>query len=203
LPANWNALSIENVRAGENTVQLNFTRTSEGIFLEAERSTGSRECFIEFRPAISLRATVQRAELNGKPLPFKVEANDKDQHVIVRFPVAEGQKFLRIIIANDFAVTATAALPALGAVSSGLRVLSESWSASHDQLTLNVSGAAGARYELAVWNGAQIGSVDGAELRKKPEGTELVLQIPRNGSQSYAPKIVIHFSEAPNKSKKR
>jgi hypothetical protein len=89
-------------------------------------------------------------------------------------------------------------------VSTGLRILSESWSASHDQLTLNVSGSGGARYELKVWNGAQIGSVDGAELKKRPEGSILALQIPRNGSQPYTQsKVVIHFSDTQSKGKRR
>jgi len=97
---------------------------------------GTGESTIEFRPAISLRATVQKAELNGKPLPFRVETNDEDQHVVVRFPVSEGQKFVRIVVVNDFGVTSTAVLPPLGSVSAGLRILSETWTASHDQLTL-------------------------------------------------------------------
>src|ERR1700682_3233694 len=156
LPADWNSLGIKNLRIGENKLQLNFTKTAEGIFLEAERNAGTGESTIEFHPSISLRATVQKAELNGKPLPFRVEANDEDQHVLVKFPVGEGQKFLRIFVTNDFAVTPMTALPALGRVSTGVRILSETWSSSHDQLTLDVSGFAGTQYELEVWDAAQI-----------------------------------------------
>jgi GH15 family glucan-1,4-alpha-glucosidase len=204
LPADWNSLGIDNLRIGETKLQLNFTRTAEGTFLEAGRTAGTGEIMIEFRPAISSRATVLRAELNGKPLPFKVEANEEDQHVLVRFPVAEGQKFLRIIISNDFAVTATASLSPLGSVSSGLRVLSETWSPSHDQLTLDVSGAAGAQYRLSVWNAAQIERVEGAQLKKKPEGSTLTLQIPGNAAAAYAQsKIVIHFASAESRSKNK
>src|SRR6267142_1749851 len=203
LPADWNSLGIDNVRVGENKLQLDLTRSAEGIFLEAGRTAGTGETTIEFRPAISLRATVQKAELNGKPLSFRVETNDEDQHVIVRFPVSEGQQFVRIVVANDFAVTSTAALPPLASVSTGLRILSETWTASHDALTLNVSGSAGAQYQLSVWNAAQIDHVDGAELKKKPEVATLTLQIP-GGSDSYTQtKIVIHFSEAQSKTKRR
>jgi len=203
LPADWNSLGIDNVRVGENKLQLDLTRSAEGIFLEAGRTAGTGESTIEFRPAISLRATVQKAELNGKPLPFRVETNDEDQHVVVRFPVSEGQKFVRIVVANDFAVTSTAVLPPLGSVSTGLRILSETWTASHDELTLNVSGSAGAQYQLSVWNAGQIDHVDGAELKKKPEVSTLTLQIP-GGSDSYMQtKIVIHFSEAQSKTKRR
>jgi glycogen debranching enzyme len=204
LPADWNSLGIDNLRVGENKLQLNFTKTAEGIFLEAGRTSGTGESIIEFQPSISLRATVQKAELNGKPLAFRVEANDEDQHVFVRFPVSEGQKFLRIFVTNDFAVTATAVLPPLGSASSGVRILSETWSPSHDQLTLDVSGAAGARYELKAWNAAQIERVEGAELKRKPEGSILLLQIPGSGPESYArTKIVIHFADAQNRSKRR
>src|SRR6266436_2052738 len=181
LPADWNSLGIDNVRVGENKLQLDLTRSAEGIFLEAGRTAGTGESTIEFRPAISLRATVQKVELNGKPLSFRVETNDEDQHVVVRFPVSQGQKFLRILISNDFAVTSTAALPPLGSASTGFRILSETWSASHDELTLNVSGSPGAQYQLSVWNAAQIDHVEGAELKKKPEVTTLTLQIPAGG----------------------
>ena len=204
LPADWSSLGIDNLRVGENKLQLNFTKTAEGIFLEAGRTGGTGESIVEFRPSVSLRATVQRAELNGKPLPFRVEANDEDQHVFVRFPVSEGQQFLRIIVANDFAVTAVPALPPLGSVSSSVRILSETWSSTHDQLTLDFSGSTGAQYELKVWDVAQIERVEGAELKKKPEGSILALQIPNSGSEPYAhTKIVIHFSNVQKTGKRR
>src|SRR6266446_5176062 len=204
LPADWDSLGINNLRVGENKLQLNFTKSAEGIFLEAGRTAGTGESIVEFRPSISLRAAVQKAELDGKPLAFRVEANDEDQHVVVRFPVSDGPKLLRIFVLNDFAVTATQALPPLGSVSAGVRILSETWSASHDQLTLDVSGTRGAQYELKVWNAAQTGSVEGAELKKKPDGSVLALQIPDGGSEGYAhAKIVIHFSNAQNRGKHR
>jgi hypothetical protein len=204
LPADWNSLGLENLRVGENKIQLNFTKTAEGIFLEAERSAGTGECTIEFRPSISLRAKVQKAELNGKPLPFRIEINGEDQHVLVRFPISGGQNFLHIFVVDDFAVTPTTALSSLGSVSTGIRVVSETWSSSHDQLTLDVPGSAGARYELKVWNAAQVERVEGAELKKKPEGATLLLRIPASGSQTYArAQIVIHFANLPSKGKHR
>jgi GH15 family glucan-1,4-alpha-glucosidase len=204
LPADWSSLGVSNLRVGENKLELNFKKTEEGIFLEAARTAGVGESTIEFHPAISLRAIVQRAELNGKPLPFRVESNQEDQHVFVRFPVGEGQKFLRIIVTNDFAVTAASGLPPLGSTSTGVRILSQSWSPSRDQLTLDVSGMAGAQYELKVSNAAQIDHVDGAQLKKKPEGSILALQIPGNGGpENYAQtKVVIHFSAVQNKGKR-
>lgn len=204
LPADWKSLGINNLRVGENKLQLKFAKTAEGFSLEAGRTVGGTECIVEFRPAVSLRAAVNRVELNGKPLPFRVEANGEDQHVVVRFPVAEGQKSLRIYVSNDFSIGATLTLPALGSASRGLRILSETWSASHDQLTLEVSGASGAQYELQTWNPAQIQKIDGAELMKKPGGSVITVQIPANGSGMYGrTKVVIHFADVESKAKRR
>jgi len=204
LPADWNSVGIHSLQVGENKLELTLTRTAEGIFLEAGRTTGTGESTLEFRPAISLRATVQKVELNGKPLAFRVEANDEDQHVLVKFPMGEGRSFLRIFITNDFAVTPVTTLPALGSMSTGVRILSEAWSPSHDGLTIDVSGAPGARYELKMWNASQIEHVEGAELKKRPEGSILLLQMPATNSEPYThAKIAIHFSNAQSKNKRR
>lgn len=204
LPADWNSVGVANLRVGENKLQLNLKKTVEGIFLIAERTEGTGESTVEFRPAVSLRAAVQRVELNGKPLPFRMEANQEDQHVVLRFPVSDGQKTLRIIVSNDFGVSAASELPPLGSVSRGLRILSEEWSPSRDQLTLSVSGLTGARYELKVWNPALIKSVEGAELKKNLEGASIILQISGGSPGSYAEnRIIFHLSDVQNKGKRR
>src|SRR6266436_790146 len=195
IPADWTSFRIGNVQVGENKLQLDLTRSAEGIFLEAGRTAGTGESTIEFRPAISLRATVQKVELNGKPLSFRVEANSIDQHVVVTFPVKHGKNLLRIYLRNDFGLTVPAILPPLGNTSRGLRILSETWSPSKDQLTLEISGAAGGEYELKLWNPGQIEKLEGAELGRTPAGQTLRIRIPPSDSEPYPhSKVVIHFS---------
>ena len=71
---------------------------------------------------------------------------------------------------KDFGLSLTNELPHLGSASRGLRVISESWNASKNLLTLETSGAAGQRYELSVWNPAQVSSVEGAHLQSRETG---------------------------------
>jgi hypothetical protein len=95
---------------------------------------------------------------------------------------------------NDFAVSVAAEMPALGEASRGLRITSENWNARHDSLELQVSGIAGAEYDVAVWNPGQIASVDGAELRRRESA--LHVKFPATSTDSYvASKITVHFSE--------
>jgi hypothetical protein len=51
-----------------------------------------------------------------------------------------------------------------------------------DQLTLNISGLAGARCDVGVWNSAQIASVDGAML---DELGKLVIEMPKGAPEAY------------------
>jgi glycogen debranching enzyme len=194
VPADWTHFSLENVRVDKDTLLMRYTKTDEGILLEVGLTSGNEECTFEFRPAISLRAKVQKVDLNGKPVPFQVETRESDQHVVVRFPVGAGMHFLRIRLLDEFELSEQSSLPALGSASRGLRVLSETWSASRDQLTLEVSGAAGSAYGLRIWNPGEIQSVEGAEFNSSVVKEPIVVRIPHSGSEPYPhAKVVIRF----------
>jgi glycogen debranching enzyme len=202
VPADWTRFSIANVRLGKNTVLLNYTKTDEGIILETGLTSGSEECTVEFRPAISLKAKVQRVELNAKPVPFQVETGETDQHIVVQFPIAAGKYFLRIGLVNEFGLSEQSDLATLGRASRGLRILSETWSASRDQLSLEVSGAAGGEYELSVWNAGLIQKVEGAEFHPGAPKATIGVRIPQSNSEQYPHvKIVVHFSAGQKRGK--
>ena len=191
MPADWTSVAMHNVRVGDASVSLDYKKTSDSIVLEASR-TGNGDCWVEFSPAISLRAAVIGVELNGRPLAFKMQPNANDQHVLVRFPVYSGPNSLVIRVKNDFGFTISSELPPLGSASRGLRVISESWNLGRNQLKLQVSGRAATRYELEVWNAAQVSAVDGATLTK---AGKLVIQMPGQAPDSYVPQtLTIHFA---------
>src|SRR5882724_8018391 len=202
LPADWTRFSVENIRLGKNSLRFNYNRTDEEIVLETSLTLGSEESTVEFRPAISLRAKAQKVELNGKPVPFQVETRGADQHIVVQFPITTGKYSLRIRLLNDFGLSEQSALPALGNASRGLRVLSETWSASRDQLTLEVSGAAGGQYELIARGLGGDEKVEGAESGRKSGWSTIWIRMPPSESEQYPhKKIIIHFSGAQGKKK--
>ena len=196
VPAGWSEFRLNNLHVGSASLGVVYHKTASEIALEVTRA-GSGECSMEFSPAVSLRAQVSAVELNGKRVPFKLNQSDVDQHIAVQFKVSGGANGLRITLKNDFGLSLSPVLPALGSTSQGLRVISETWSSARDSMTLDVSGVAGKEYELSVWNPAQIASVEGAELTQPTKGgddTKLKIQIPAAGSEAYVrEKIVIHF----------
>jgi hypothetical protein len=191
VPADWTSFAIRNVHAGTVNVDFEYHKNADSMVLETKR-TGSGDCWVEFSPALSLRTQIVSVEMNGRPLSFKLQVNSNDQHLHVRFPVYGGPNSVIVRVKNDFGLTLSNVLPPLGSASRELRILSDSWNASRNQLSLEVSGLAGRSYEIAVWNPGQVASVDGAVLSK---AGKLEIQIPGAESDSYVTqKIIIYFA---------
>jgi glycogen debranching enzyme len=199
IPADWTSFEIRNQPVGPTKLDLKYAKDLNGITL-AVKTTGNSPATVDFQPAVSLRAKVLGVELNGRPLPFHVQPNAIDQHVLVRIPVSQRSSSLRIRLKDDFGLAYHSSLPAIGEASQGLRILSETWSPNRDRLTINLAGHTGNRYELFVWNATQIASVEGAKLVSTPDAkTKLTVELPKNAvdSASYAT-ISIYFVGAAN-----
>jgi GH15 family glucan-1,4-alpha-glucosidase len=200
VPADWRSFSVNNVRLGAVALNLNYQRAPDNIRLEVQslevQSTGREKCSLQFSPALSLRARITGVRLNGRSLPFHIEANSSDQHVTVNLPIMGNRNTVEIQMKNDFELSESSTLPALGSPSHGLRVLSESWSPARETLGVLLSGAAGESYELSAWNPEQISSIEGAELEKKagPEA-KVRVQLPASapGTDPQAT-IIFHFA---------
>ena len=190
VPADWMSFSIHNVRVGDVSVDFQYRKAADSVELEVKRN-GTGECWVEFSPGFSLRTQVLSVEMNGKRLPFQMQPNANDQHLSVRFAAGNGANRLTIRVKNDFGLALANELPPLGSASQALRVLSETWNASRSELTLQVSGRAGERYALEVWNPSQISSAEEATLSKLGK---LEIEMPRGTSGAYVrQKVVIHF----------
>lgn len=193
VPADWTSFGIQNVRLDNLRIAFQYRKTVDSITLEAAR-TGAGDCWLEFSPAFSLRTQIISVEVNGISLPFKIEANAQDQHVSMRFPTHDGANRVVVRIKNDFGLALANQLPPLGSKSRSLRVISSMWNRDHSRLTLELSGRPGMNYELGVWNPAQIGSVEGADLTK--QGT-IRIQIPGGSGDDYAHhSVVINFGKS-------
>jgi hypothetical protein len=191
IPADWNEFALRHVAAGNDSVDLRLRRTTGSLTMTAERDGGA-DLKMDFRPALSPRAQVLGVTLNGQPVVFRLEPHDGDQHVIVETSLAPGANTLKILLRNDFAVTNTAHLPALGSTSQGLRIVAETWSATRDALTLQTEGLAGRTYTLAVRGKEQIESIDGAKVM--PDGSiEETFPVADRSTESQHKTLTIHF----------
>src|SRR6266852_1533371 len=197
-PAGWTRFRIRNVRAGAAQMDLTYSKDAGGMTMEVN-CAGTPACPVQFEPSLSLSAEVLGAELNGKPVPFHVAANEEDQHALVRFEARGKSNALKIRVRKDFHVSYDSSLPRLGSGSEGLRVLAQTWTPRRDALTLELAGSAGAEYELAV-NPGQLTSVEGAGPVHSESGVQAVrVPFPACEPRTYVKtRVVFHFSGIPS-----
>jgi len=185
VPAGWRSFSIDNLHVGAATFALSYQRAPDTIKLEVKR-TGSGDCTLDYSPGLSLRTNVVAAELNGRSMTFHANSNESDQHVSVRIPLTQATNTIRLRLKNDFEIGVVNVLPALGSASEDLRIVSEVWNASRTELTLTLSGIAGRRYQMQVWNPSQLNSVNGAKLLEpRAELGTLIVELPEGDQKSY------------------
>jgi hypothetical protein len=136
------------------------------------------------------------ADLSGKPVAAHAVPSAEDQHALMHISAPPGSSTLRLRVRNDFGIAYDSTLPKLGARNSGLRLLSESWTASRDMLTVDVAGMSGAEYELSVWNPEQAATLEGGELLIGSNGLDKVrVRFPAVDPATYTRgKLIFHFS---------
>ncbi len=171
VPANWNDFAIQNISLGASAettpdnLSLTWHRAPGQITLQIQHR-GAKPVQLEFSPAFSLRARILSAEVNGQSVPVRPAAppNEVDQHVSITVPVNPGTATIRLRYRNDFGLVYPYQPPAMGAISSNLKIVSEQWNATRDRLELQLAGSSGATYEVPLAGDLAGLTVEGAEL---------------------------------------
>jgi glycogen debranching enzyme len=197
VPAGWQDFSLHQIQAGNNSLDLNFSRSADSIILTAYRK-GESDLRLNFSPALSPRAQVLGVALNGKPLAFRLEPHSTDQHLRVEAELGAGSNIIKVHLRDDLSVAIANTLPALGGRSRGLHILSESWSPARDTLTLETEGQPGRTYVLSVWGKEQIRSIDGARLGSDAS-LEETFATSEISAETQKQTITLHFAPATSK----
>jgi GH15 family glucan-1,4-alpha-glucosidase len=193
VPADWPSFTIANLYVGSTTLTLHFRKDGNNIWLETTR-TGGGKVTLDFGPALSLRANVGAATLNGRAIPYRAELSDADQHVSMHFEVPAGRSTLRLRFSNDFELGIASHLPPLGSTSEGLRILSTAWTPDRDRLNLEVAGVPGNAYEFSLSDAKEIISVEGAELNTEDlRASKLVVRFPPGAETYVERRITLQF----------
>jgi glycogen debranching enzyme len=198
VPPNWSTFDVNGIPVGNAKLNLSYRRSydsveSESVELEIENS-GTQPATVEFAPALSLRAKVLSAEINGANAPRTISANDQDQHPVLQIKAPVGSTKATIHFTHDFGIYYQTQLPRLGGVSENPNIVSETWNSVHDQLTLVVDGAAGHAYLLSLFDGFQVASAkgSGAELLLPVDGPPyLLINFPQSEKNSRVETTVV------------
>ncbi len=160
IPADWDSLSVDNIKVGDDVVDLKILRSKGKLILTAKNSSGN-DVEISFAPALGLGTKAESVLLDGGPIHFEDE--NESQAVIVKtdFKVRNSSS-LEI---NFKPVPEIYILPlktSRGESNQSLKILSQSF--SDGKIHVQVEGLSGRDYQIGVTNPDKISSVDGAEI---------------------------------------
>ncbi len=192
LPGDWTWWKANGVRLGNSIVDVAYRNDSGVITLELTAKDGGKNT-LEFAPAISPNASVQRVEVNGRPTKFDVQKSTQDQHVVVSVPLSTSKSTIRIFTRNDFALALQPTLPPLGAPSHNLKVVNETWSNDARSVTYELEGIGGETYEFGARG--TIAKAEGAEISQTSGKTTLRVKFPVASEAGYTrTKVTLHFA---------
>ncbi len=177
LPAGWNDFAIHNVKVGATTLDFAFHRSGEEMTLEIQRH-GSGNVQLAFSPALSPRAKVLDAQVNGQKVSPSISSNENDQHATVSASISSDKTTLHLQMSGDFGIGYPFAASADGAASSGMRMVSEQWNDSHSELQLQVAGVSGKTYEVPIFTAPSGIAVKGATIIKHGAGAGAANRLP-------------------------
>ena len=189
VPAGWSDFAIRHVQVGSAQLDLVYHAVGDDITLEVTRR-GSGSVTLAFSPALSLRAKVLTAEINGAKVSPKLDANDLDQHATVIEPLTAERNTIHLRVSDNFAIGYPYTPPADGAANSNLKIVSEEWNPSHDELQLHLEGISGMNYELPIFNMPAPIESHGALIEERPSGKVLLIQFRKGPPDTYIPLIL-------------
>jgi glycogen debranching enzyme len=189
VPAGWTEFAVRHVKVGSTQLDFTYHIVGGDITLEIQRH-GSDAVQLEFSPALSLRARILDADVNGSQITPKISANEDDQHATVSVPISADSTTIHLRVSGNFGIAYPYAAPADGTVSANLKIVSEQWNAAHDQLHLQVAGINGKTYELPIFNAPSGIAVEGAKVIKGESGPALEVAFPPGAPGAYATKTI-------------
>ncbi len=124
LPAEWDRISIKNIKVSGGRVALTLSRVSAGVELKATNSGGPVDFL--FSPETAFGAHLISAELDGKPIHARQEDHPQDTHVTLRFTLSNGNSRCLIRYQGGAMVSVKSPAPLVGGASSGIKITSVS-----------------------------------------------------------------------------
>jgi len=122
LPANWDRISVTNVRVSGGTVGMTLARVPHGLQLEMENSGNPVDLL--WAPEIPLGAHLSGAELDGKSINVQREEHAQDTHAILNFKVPNGKSRCLIRYEGGVLLSVSEASPLVGEPSKQIKITS-------------------------------------------------------------------------------
>jgi hypothetical protein len=122
LPADWDSLSVRNVKVSGGNLGMTLTRVRNGLELETENSGSPVDLL--WAPEIPLGAHLKGAELDGKSVDVRLEDHAQDSHATLNVTVPHGKSHCLIRYEGGILLSVARAAPLVGEASKEIKITS-------------------------------------------------------------------------------
>ena len=148
LPADWDWLTVERIRLGNQFVDLAYKRDSSAFTWHFEK-TGNQAVTINFMPALFPGTKITRILLNGEAYPFATFTTSRFISLHMSF-IITGIATIEVEVAGGISVLPLIPYPAPGDQAEGMRIIDATLRGN--QYIINLEGMAGSSDTLSVWS---------------------------------------------------
>jgi len=197
-PANWDRVSVANLRAGDRQGKLTLERTPGAqtitVFpfsssIHTQSQTGTMKALrVTVAPAFPLDARIRSVTVNGRPAAFKLTPLGDIQRAEIRFDLTVLAKVVFTYDeGTDVYIVPESLKPAQN--NQGIRLLHSR--ADANALRLVVEGIGGRSYTLGVRSPRRLGDASGVRVSQSPGSPDQQLSVTFDGpSGAYVRKEV-------------
>jgi hypothetical protein len=186
LPADWNRVSIENIRIGDAVLNIEYKREPTKITATVE-SRAKKPLRLTFAPVFGPGTGIGAIAVNGKTdgIETRSGTGDREAQALILASLT-GRDVFTIEIAPTFEILPPANPTRTGERNRGLRII-DIGRAENGGLILKVEGLAGTDYVLEMTRPDLAGRVTGGVL----ENSRLKIRIPDGPAGEYRPHTVV------------
>ncbi|MBN1939185.1 MAG: hypothetical protein JW843_06345, partial [Candidatus Aminicenantes bacterium] len=186
LPADWDRVSVENIRVGETILDIEYKREATRV-TAVVRSRSKKPLRMTFAPVFGLGTEFGALTVNGKSdgIETRSGTGDREAQALISAPLT-GRDVFTIEIVPTFEILPPANPTRTGDRSRGLRII-DIGRAENGGLALKVEGLAGTEYFLDMTRPDLTGRVTGGVL----ENGRLKIRIPDGPEGEYRPHLIV------------
>lgn len=187
-PINWNDLDVQNVRAGDSTIDFKLKRGNGKMTISVARKIGSAANLV-LAPSFPLDAIVKNVTANGKKIAFEMKQNGDIQQPELKLDLTGSPLEIVFDYAEGTDVYWNPPMLAAGQENQGLRIIKSQ--AKTDGLYLVLEGRGGQTYQLTARSARVLKAVDGVKISSSTNGEQQLQVLFSRDANSYIKREIL------------
>ncbi|MCY7375311.1 MAG: hypothetical protein LH472_04985 [Pyrinomonadaceae bacterium] len=197
IPANWNDLEVQGVRAGNSRIDFKLKRLNGKMTIlvakRADKAANNQSVSVILAPSFPLDAKIKTVTANGKKIAFEMKPNGDGQPAEIKFDLTNSPTEISFDYAEGTDVYLEMPSLVAGAENKGLRIIKAQ--ARKDGLFLMLEGRGGNIYDLKIKSPQTFKEIEGVKISTTADGgKQLQISFVGNADSYVRREVLLPFA---------